>query len=595
MKLLLSYLKRYKHLVFLALFLAAVNQVFSLLDPAIFRHVIDDYATKFKEYTTSEFFKGVGFLLLLAVGAALISRVAKNFQDYFINVITQRLGAQIYSDGINHSLKLPYSVFEDQRSGQTLGILQKVRTDSEKLISAGVNILFTSIVGIVFVGIYAFSVHWIIAPIYLCAIPIIGFLSSTMGKKIKNIQKTIVAETTGLAGSTTESLRNIELVKSLGLAQQETERLNATTDKILKLELQKVKYIRSLSFIQGTIVNLLRTSILLVMMYLIFTQAITTGQFFTLFIYSFYIFGPLQELGNIINIYREAEVSLGKFQDIMNIPVDPKPKDPINIGNIKSLEFKNVTFRHQSSSTNALTDISFKTGTGNTIAFVGPSGSGKTTLVKLLLGLYRPLKGNILYNSYDYDKVDLDSLREEIGFVSQDTQLFSGTIRENLLFVNPNATDEECYEVLRKAACQTLLERADKGLNTVIGEGGVKVSGGEKQRLSIARALLRKPNLMIFDEATSALDSITEEGINKTIREISAGGDYITLMIAHRLSTIMHADTIYVLERGEIIESGKHNELLELKGLYFAMWRQQIGERESIIKSSLLQTDKNMN
>ena len=595
MKLLLSYLKNYKHLVILALFLAAINQVFSLLDPAIFRHVIDDYATKFKEYTTSEFFKGVGFLLLLAVGAALVSRIAKNFQDYFINVITQRLGAQIYSDGINHSLKLPFSVFEDQRSGQTLGILQKVRIDSEKLISAGVNILFTSIVGIVFVGIYAISVHWIIAPIYLCAIPIIGLLSSTMGKKIKNIQKTIVAETTGLAGSTTESLRNIELVKSLGLAQQETERLNSTTEKILKLELQKVKYIRSLSFIQGTIVNLLRTSILLVMMYLIFTQEITTGQFFTLFIYSFYIFGPLQELGNIINIYREAEVSLGKFQDILNIPVDPKPVDPINIGNIKTFEFDNVTFRHQSSSTNALTDISFKTNTGNTIAFVGPSGSGKSTLVKLLLGLYRPLKGNILYNGYAYDKVDLDSLREEIGFVSQDTQLFSGTIRENLLFVNPKATDEECYEVLRKAACLTLLERADKGLDTVIGEGGVKVSGGEKQRLSIARALLRKPNLMIFDEATSALDSITEEGINKTIREISSGGDYITLMIAHRLSTIMHADTIYVLERGEIIESGRHNELLDLKGLYYAMWRQQIGEKESIVKSSLLQTDKNMN
>ncbi|MBK8550284.1 MAG: ABC transporter ATP-binding protein [Ignavibacteria bacterium] len=584
MKLLLTYLKRYKHLVILALLLAAINQVFSLLDPAIFRHVIDDYATRFKEYTTGEFFKGVGFLLMLAVGAALVSRVAKNFQDYFINVITQRLGAQIYSDGINHSLKLPYSVFEDQRSGQTLGILQKVRTDSERLISAGVNILFTSIVGIVFVGIYALSVHWIIAPIYLAAIQIIGWLSSTMGKKIKNVQKTIVAETTALAGSTTESLRNIELVKSLGLAQQEIERLNGTTEKILKLELQKVKYIRSLSFIQGTIVNLLRTGILLLMMYLIFTQQITTGQFFTLFIYSFYIFGPLQELGNIINIYREAEVSLGKFQEILSIPIDPKPVDPININKIETLEFNEVTFRHQSSSTNALTKISFNTRTGNTIAFVGPSGSGKTTLVKLLLGLYRPLNGNILYNNFPFDKVDLDTLREKIGFVSQDTQLFSGTIRENLLFVNPAATDEECYEVLRKAACQTLLERADKGLDTVIGEGGVKVSGGEKQRLSIARALLRKPNLMIFDEATSALDSITEEGINKTIRDISSEGNHITLMIAHRLSTIMHADTIYVLERGEIIESGRHNELLDLKGLYYAMWRQQIGERDTIIK-----------
>lgn len=579
MKLLLGYLKEYKKLIYISLLLAAINQVFSLLDPAIFRHVIDDYATKFKEYSTGEFFKGVGFLLSLSVGAALISRIAKNFQDYFINVVTQKLGARIYSDGISHSLKLPYSVFEDQRSGQTLGILQKVRTDSERLISASINVLFTSLVGVIFVGVYAFTVHWIIAPVYLLAIPLIGWLSSSFGKKIKIIQKTIVAETTDLAGSTTESLRNIELVKSLGLSSQEINRLNNTTEKILQLELKKVKYIRSLSFIQGTIVNLLRTSILLLMMYLIFTQAITTGQFFTLFIYSFFIFGPLQELGNILNIYREAEVSLGKFEEIINTPVDPKPDNPVTIDDIRDLTFENVSFRHQSSSTYALNNISFYSETGSTVAFVGPSGSGKSTLVKLLLGLYRPAGGKILYNGIMFDKIDLDGLREKIGFVSQDTQLFSGTIRENLLFVNPKATDAECLDVLQKAACNTLLERADKGLDTVIGEGGVKVSGGEKQRLSIARALLRKPDMLIFDEATSALDSITEEGINKTIREITAGRENITIMIAHRLSTIMHSDMIYVLEKGDIIESGRHDELLELKGLYFAMWRQQIGER----------------
>ncbi|MBV6479355.1 MAG: Vitamin B12 import ATP-binding protein BtuD [Ignavibacteria bacterium] len=595
MKLLYNYLRKYKTLVILALFLAAVNQIFSLLDPAIFRHVIDDYATRYSEYTTGEFFKGVGFLLMLAVGAALVSRIAKNFQDYFINVITQKLGAQIYSDGIRHSLELPYSVFEDQKSGQTLGILQKVRSDSEKIISAGINILFISIVGIVFVGIYAMTVHWIIAPIYLAAIPIIGWLSSSFGKKIKNVQKSIVAETTGLAGSTTESLRNIELVKSLGLAKQETERLNHTTDKILGMELQKVKYIRSLSFIQGSIVNLLRTGILLLMMYLIFTQKITTGQFFTLFIYSFYIFGPLQELGNIINIYREAEVSLGKFKEIMNTPKDPKPLHPQKIGSIETLTFDNVSFKHKSSLTYALMEISFQTSKGNTVAFVGPSGSGKTTLVKLLLGLYRPEEGSILYNDIPYDKVEMDSLREKIGFVSQDTQLFSGTIRENLLFVNPSASDEECYEVLRKAACGSLLERADNGLDTLIGEGGVKVSGGEKQRLSIARALLRNPSLLIFDEATSALDSITEEGINKTIRDISQDISHITIMIAHRLSTIMHADTIYVLEKGRIVEMGRHDELIELKGLYYAMWRQQIGERESILKSNGITVQESLN
>ncbi len=310
MELLVAYLRGYWKLVALALVLAAINQIFSLLDPLIFRHVIDQYATKFQEYTTGQFFRGVSLLLAAAVGVAFVSRVAKNFQDYYINVITQRLGARIYSDGIRHSLELPYSVFEDQRSGETLGKLQKVRTDVEKLISASINVLFTSLVGIIFVVTYAFSVHWIIAPAYFITVPLLGVLSSVLSRKIKTIQKVIVAETTALAGATTESLRNIELVKSLGLAQQEIARLNSTTDKILQLELKKVRYIRSLSFVQGTFVNMLRTSIMFLMLYLIYTRAITIGQFFSLFIYSFFIFGPLQELGNIINVYREAEVSL---------------------------------------------------------------------------------------------------------------------------------------------------------------------------------------------------------------------------------------------------------------------------------------------
>jgi ATP-binding cassette subfamily B protein len=178
--------------------------------------------------------------------------------------------------------------------------------------------------------------------------------------------------------------------------------------------------------------------------------------------------------------------------------------------------------------------------------------------------------------------VDLNELREKIGFVTQDTQLFAGTIRENLLFVNPTASDDECMDVLHKAAAHSLLARADRGLNTLIGEGGVKVSGGEKQRLSIARALLRRPQLLVFDEATSSLDSLTEEEISKTIREVANNQEAITILIAHRLSTIMHADRIYVLERGRIVESGRHSELLEKKGLYYAMWRQQVGEREEI-------------
>jgi ATP-binding cassette subfamily B protein len=582
MRLLWSYLRRYWGLVALALFLAATNQVFSLLDPLIFRHVIDRYALRHQEYTTSQFFRGVGLLLLAAMGVAFVSRVAKNFQDYFINVITQRLGARIYADGIRHSLSLPYSVFEDQRSGETLGKLQKVRTDVEKLISQAVNVLFTTLIGIVFVVVYAASVHWLIAPVYLLTIPLLGLLSSTLSRRIKVVQKTIVAETTALAGSTTESLRNIELVKSLGLATQEVRRLNATTDKILGLELKKVRYLRSLSFVQGTSVNLLRTSILFLMLYLIFQRQISVGQFFSLWIYSFFIFGPLQELGNVINVYRETEVSLKTFETLLATPEEPRPADPVRLESLTTLAFEGVTFTHQSATLPALLDVSFQHRRGETVAFVGPSGAGKTTLVKLLVGLYVPQAGRVVYNGHPGTVVDMDSLRERIGLVTQDTQLFSGSIRENLLFVRPDASDAECLEVLQKAACHSLLARADRGLDTVIGEGGVKVSGGEKQRLSIARALLRRPHLLVFDEATSSLDSLTEEEISRTIRDVAGSRDVMTVLIAHRLSTVMHADRIFVLERGRIVEAGRHAELLDQKGLYYAMWRQQVGERRPI-------------
>ncbi|HKH44437.1 MAG TPA: ABC transporter ATP-binding protein, partial [Thermoanaerobaculia bacterium] len=403
-------------------------------------------------------------------------------------------------------------------------------------------------------------------------------LSSVLSKRIKKIQKIIVAETTALAGSTTESLRNIELVKSLGLARQEIDRLNSITDKILRLELRKVRSLRLLSFIQGTAVNALRTSILFLMLYLIYTQQITVGQFFSLFIYSFFIFGPLQELGTVINTYRETEASLETYQAILDLPQEVKPAHPLPLGELGTLAFENVVFTHQTAALPALTGVSFEVGRGETVAFVGPSGSGKTTLVKLLVGLYRPQSGRILYNGKPGTDLDLDELRAQIGFVTQDTQLFSGSIRENLLFVNPRATDDECLEVLKKAACDSLLARADRGLDTVIGEGGVKVSGGEKQRLSIARALLRRPRLLVFDEATSSLDSLTEEDITETIREV-ASSHVITILIAHRLSTVLHADRIHVLEHGRIIESGRHAELLERKGLYYAMWRQQVGER----------------
>lgn len=579
MKNLATYLKRYWKMCLVVVFLATINQIFSLFEPIIFQRIIDDYATKFNEIPMAEFWKGTILLLSIFIGNALISRIAKNFQDYFLNTVSQRSGADMYREGIKHSLDLPYAVFEDERSGETLGKLQKARQDTEKLTLETVNVLFTSIIILGFIITYTAIVYPIITLVFILMTLVIGGITYAFSKKIKEVQLKIVAETTALAGATTESLRNIELVKALGLAGQEVERLNSVTDKILALELKKLRYLRTLDFIQGTVTNLVRAGLYLYLFFLVFTQEITLGEYLSLNFYSFWLFFPISQLTTYISTYRQAEASLANYDKLMATRAEPAPESPKAIGEMDTLEFKNTSFSYGSSESKAVSGISFKVSSGKSIAFVGPSGSGKTSLVKLLVGLYEPTEGTILYNDVPHNEINKEELRKQIGFVTQDTQLFSGTIRENLLFVNPGATDEECLSALNRAQCENLLKRGGQGLYTVIGEGGVKLSGGEKQRLSIARALLRKPNILIFDEATSALDSITEAEIGKTIKELSHQHAHITILIAHRLSTIMHADTIYVLEKGEIAESGTHDELLENKGLYFAMWRQQIGER----------------
>jgi len=595
MKVLLRYLKPYKWLVALTLTLAAINIGFSLIDPILLGKLINlandhqggtttsahnfDWDRFFYSFSWSK--PGVWYILAASITVAMISRIAKAFQDYFLNVVIQKFGAKVFTDGLQHAMKLPYQEFEDQRSGETLSILTKVRSDVERFMTNFINILFGVIIGVVFVFVYAaVYIHWSIPVAYIVGILLLTVITNFLSKKIKIIQKNIVSETTALAGSTTESLRNIELVKSLGLTEQEVKRLNKNTYKILGLELKKVKKIRSISFIQGTFVNTLRQVILFILMYLIFHDEMNAGQLVTMQIFSFFVFGPLQEIGNILLSYREAEASLNNFHNLMIKEPELEPANPKPLNNIETLSFKAVSFKHKSASHKAINNISFDAKIGETVAFVGPSGSGKSTLMKLLVGLYRPLEGKIMYNNLDETEIHFDDLRKQIGFVTQDTNLFSGTIRENLMFVNPAASEETLKDVLVKASCTGLLERAENGLDTMIGEGGLKLSGGEKQRISIARALLRKPHLLIFDEATSALDSLTEEEITNTIRDISSQKGQITILIAHRLSTIMHADRIYVLEKGDVVETGSHEKLLEEKGLYYAMWRQQIGERK---------------
>lgn len=584
MNLFWKYLKPYSKWVFLALLLAGIAQILALYDPIIFGQIIDDYALNSGDKTNEERVNGATKLLFLAIGIALAAKLFLSFKDYFIRLVVQKFGMQIFNDGLRQTLRLPFQEFEDQSSGEILSILQKVRSDTERFISSFINILFSSAVGIGFLLWYAITKHWALIPVFLIGIVLLGGLTSVLSRSIKTLQRSLIRQNRQMSGTITESLRNIELVKSLGLTYPEIRRLKVHTQEIYDLEMQKVKKMRMLTFLQGSILTLLKQSILFILLWLIFKDVLTPGELISMQFISTGIIGPLQDLGSIILSYREAETALQLFNELMQKQPEFSPEDPVEVGPIEELYFKDVIFRHKNASYNAIQNISFKAKLGDTIAFVGPSGSGKSTLVKLLVGLYRPNEGDILYDSISIKELRYNRIRRQLGFVTQDTQLFSGTIRENLLFVKPEATEEEMLEAIKKASAISILENSEKGLDTVLGENGKKLSGGEKQRLSIARALLRKPRLLIFDEATSALDSLTEEQITETVKEISANKQQITILIAHRLSTIMHADTIYVLERGKIVEEGNHDELVAKKGLYFAMWRQQIGERKVLDK-----------
>jgi ATP-binding cassette, subfamily B, bacterial len=580
MRLLFTYLRPYRGVIALAVLLAAVNQVFSLLDPQVFRLIIDRYASKIGTMPLAEFAQGVGLLIAAFVGVAMVSRVAKNFQDYFLSVVSQSASARLYADGVQHSLRLPYPVFEDQQSGTILGQLEKARNDSRDLITQSVNTFFISSLTFVLVVGYSFWTHWVIGVSLLVMAPVLAIITSSLSGRIKQVQSRIFRETTALAGSTTESLRNIELIKSLGLESQEIGRLNATNTKILGLELQKVKTVRVLMFSQGTAINFFRALLLLEMLALMWFHFITLGQFFSLMIYSFFIFSPLGELGGVITKYQETRASLENFRRILSqepARTNPNGEAPAAI---QSIEFSHVGFRHPSARDSALTEVSFSARAGESIAFVGPSGAGKSTLIRLLLGLYHPESGKILFNGRDSSEMNWDALRAKVGFVPQAIELFAGTIRDNLKFVRPEATDQECLQALESAQLAGLLSRNREGLDTRLGEGGLKLSGGERQRLAIARALLRSPDILIFDEATSSLDSGTEKEITRTIEQvISTRPHFITILIAHRLSTVAHADRIVVLSKGRLVEQGPHLELLRRKGLYYTLWRHQGSER----------------
>lgn len=476
----------------------------------------------------------------------------------------------------------------------------KARTDIQNLLTSMIDTVFLTSIGMLIVIIYAFWVHWIVWVCFLAMVPLLAFTTYRISLGIKDSQKKIVAASSALSGATVENIKNVALIKSLWLEQQEINHLTSVNEQLISLEIDKLKLIKTLSFTQGTLINFLRTSLQWIMLRLVFTWDITFWEFFSLLFYSFLMFNPLYMLPMVAKHYQEALASSQTLEEIFALEKEHHTNEWRQVTDLSWVRFDDVSFGYgkndmdikdaslsqsqgktKTKSDLALQNISRSLSPGKTIAFVWPSWSGKSTMIKMLSGLYQPDTWNIFVNDLNANEIAWTSVKQKLWVVTQDTQLFTGTVRDNLLFVQPEATDDECWKVLQQASLDQFIKENDAWLDARIGEWWLKLSGWQKQRLAIARALLRRPDILIFDEATSALDSLIEHDITETIKDITIEDKkMMTILVAHRLSTIMHADTIYVLEHWRISEQGTHNELVDEKWLYYALWRQQVWEKE---------------
>ena len=583
---LLRYARGYRRQIIAATTCSIINKLFDIA-PEILIGVAIDVVVNQEE----SFVAGLGFetaqeqITILAVLTFFIW-AGESLFEYLFQILwrnlAQRLQSDLRQDAYEHAQRLDMSFFEARSSGQLVATMNDDVNQLERFLDGGANAMIQVLVTVVAVGAVFFVLSPLIALLAFTPIPLIIWGAFYFQRKAGPLYADVREKVGDLSSRLANNLGGIATIKSFTAEQREAKRLKESSEAYVEANRRAIRI--SSAFIpvirMAILAGFLATFTVGGMMAL--EGSLNVGAYGVLVFLTQRLLWPLTGLAEVIDLFERAMASTRRILDLLAEPVHVRDEggraleEPVK----GDVELDKVSFHYPSSGA-GIRDISLTVPAGNTLALVGATGSGKSTLIKLLLRFYDPSNGEIRIDGQPIRDLSLNSLRGSIGLVSQDVYLFEGTIRENLAYGNPAATDADIIDAAKTAEAWSFIEALPEGLDTPVGERGVRLSGGQRQRLSLARALLKDPPILVLDEATSAVDNETEAAIQRSLKRI--GHNRTVIMIAHRLSTIVDADSIAVIEGGKVLEQGTHRELLEQDGAYANQWRVQTGQIQAAV------------
>ncbi len=567
----ISYYKPHKKLFAIDMFFALLLSVFDLVFPIFTRRLINEVIPE----GNMRILLNWTIIMLLIIFLRYISQYIIAYYGHILGV---RIERDMRKDIFVHLQTLPFSYYDNNKTGHIMSRIVNDLRDITELAHHGPEDLFISLVMLVGSFIILLQIEWRLTLIIFSFIPLMLLYSIKKRNKMESSFREVRKKIADVNAQLENSISGIRVAKAFTNEEYEIEKFNEGNEAFS--DARKNSYKVMAEFTSG--INLMSSILNLLVIsiggYFVYLNIIDLGDLFAYTLYVNFFMQPIRRLTEFTQQYQDGMTGFERFMEVMNIsPNIIDNPNAIEAKDIKGdISFKDVSFSYNNGSKKVLDNINFYVPRGKTVAIVGPSGVGKTTLCHLIPRFYEVTEGKIMIDGVDIRDYTLKSLRQNIGIVQQDVFLFTGTIRENIQYGNPNSTEADIIEAAKKSKIHEFIESLPFNYETYIGEKGIKLSGGQKQRISIARLFLKNPPILILDEATSSLDTETEMLIQESFKELSKGRT--TLIIAHRLSTIKNADTIIVLTDDGIKEIGTHEELLALKGVYFNLYTYQFSK-----------------